>query len=57
MHTVRAATIEQANKAVEDIATRAGLGQIFPAADLAGEQEDEGTPPDDPFASSAGRNS
>ena len=53
MHTVRAATIEQANKAVEDIATRAGLGQIFPAADLAGEQEDEGTPPDDPFASSS----
>ena len=30
MQTVRSATIEQANKAVEDIATPRGLGQIFP---------------------------
>jgi transcriptional regulator with XRE-family HTH domain len=52
MHTVRSATIEQANKAVEDIATRAGLGQIFPATDRTGEQEDEDTPPDNPFADS-----
>ena len=53
MHTVRSATIEQANKAVEGIATRAGLGQIFPAADQADEQGDEDTPPDNPFADSS----
>ena len=49
MHTVRSATIEQADKAVEDIATRAGLGQIFPATDRADEHGDEDTPPDNPF--------
>ena len=48
MHTVRSATVEQANKAVEDIATRAGLGQIFPTTDRADEQQDEDEPPGDP---------
>jgi hypothetical protein len=52
MHTVRSATVEQANKAVEDIATRAGLGQIFPTTDRADEQQDEDEPPGDPFADS-----
>jgi hypothetical protein len=52
MHTVRSATIEQANKAVEDIATRAGLGQIFPTTDRAAEQKDEDAPPDSPFSDS-----
>jgi hypothetical protein len=50
MRTVRSATVEQANKAVEDIATRVGLGQIFPATDRANEQGYEDTPPDNPFA-------
>ena len=44
MRTVRSATIEQAHKAVEDIATRAGLGQIFPATDRADDQGDEDAP-------------
>ena len=52
MHTVPSATIEQANKAVEDIATRAVLGQIFPTTGGADEQQDEDKPPGDPFASS-----
>ena len=52
MHTVRSATIEQANKAVEDIAARAGLGQIFRTTDRAAEQGDEDTPPDNPFSDS-----
>ena len=50
MRTVRSATLEQANKAVEDIATRVGLDQIFPPTDRADEQGDEDTPPDNPFA-------
>ena len=53
MHAVRSAAVEQANKAVEDIVTRAGLGQIFPTTDRADGQGDEDTPPDDPFASSS----
>jgi hypothetical protein len=53
MRTVRAASIEQANKAVDDIAARAGLGQIFPATDRPDEQGDKDTPPDNPFADSS----
>jgi transcriptional regulator with XRE-family HTH domain len=52
MRTVRSTTVEQANKAVEDIATRAGLGQIFPTTDRAAEQGDEDTPLDNPFSDS-----
>ena len=52
MRTVRSATVEHAHQAVEDIATRAGLGQIFPATDQADEQGDEDAPPDKPFADS-----
>jgi len=52
MRTVRSATVEQAHQAVEDIATRAGLGQIFPTTDQADEQGAEDTPPGNPFADS-----
>src|SRR5580704_2819342 len=52
MRTVRSATIEQAHKAVAGIATRAGLGQIFPATDQAGAQGDENAPPEHSFATS-----
>jgi hypothetical protein len=52
MRTVRSATIAQAHKAVEDIVTRTRLGQIFPATDRVGEQRDEDTSPEDPFADS-----
>jgi transcriptional regulator with XRE-family HTH domain len=52
MRTVRSATVEQAHQAVEDIAARAGLGQIFPTTDQADQQGDEDTPPDKPFADS-----
>jgi hypothetical protein len=53
MHTIPSATIEQANKAVEDIAARVGLGQIFPAVDRADEPGDEDTRPADPFGDSS----
>lgn len=53
MRTVRAAAIELAGEAVDDIAARVGLGQIFPATDRPDEQEDQDTPPGNPFADSS----
>ena len=49
-----AATVEQAERAIQDIATRAGLGQIFPATDQPGERIHEDSPlTPNPFASSS----